>query len=130
MFNAFSTKIRLQAGKIARLFAFCLLVISSLPAEAGVMLPNCGGVSIASVDIQLETPIPLSGDERIVGVFANQSTGNAARVPSSTSLNISFAILPSPCDRNVANWVQSAPAEVSLAFTNPFLDGILRPPIA
>lgn len=125
-------------GRIAaQFFILCVVFFTfSRSVDAGVMLASTNCVVGASAspenrEYSDETvdEAALKLEQKIAKCFRQPTnTGTSPNPPTSASVFI--GILPSGCDIAPAALIFRRQAEVSLSFSNPFLDGILRPPIA
>jgi hypothetical protein len=103
-------------------------------AFAGVMLPSHSGIVIASVAVESIGESDEIEDEpttkleleisRVVGQHTSSGGPNF-----SSSSNLFVGTLPTHSDTLPFALVFRLQVEVLPSFTNPFLDGILRPPI-
>jgi hypothetical protein len=134
------SKTRGQGYFVAQLLLYCLVACVSLfcgarSAVAGVMLPSNSGV-IASVSVETSGESDEVEDEATskleleISKCFGQHTSSGGAPSSSSSLSVFVGILPTQSDSSPVALIFRRQAEVSLNFTNPFLDGILRPPIA
>ena len=130
-----STSNRRRLGRSAgQLFVFCLVIFGYLSsADAGIMLPSSVGAGDSVFADRTECSDQTDDQAKLkqkLAVHYGQPASSGGTPNSTTYFSAAMGVLRAQEDASPVNLIFRRQSEISPAFTNPFLDGILRPPIA